>query len=144
MLKSVLFLDVERTDFCLCYRSVAMGSYSSALIPGKTHNCPLVCCAAAVDVPTQYVRGVWHIVSAASFHNPTDHLEKNKHKENNNGLLCAALSTKSCDGCSPFPPKEMEEFNSIVSTAERMNKQVAPAAEETSQSELQTLGSIHL
>lgn len=42
-----------------------------------------------------------------------------------------------------FPPKEMEEFNSIVSTAERMNKQVAVEGEETSHSELQALGSIH-
>lgn len=38
----------------------------------------------------------------------------------------------------------MEEFESIVSLAERLNKQVAPAVEETSQSERQALESIHV
>lgn len=39
--------------------------------------------------------------------------------------------------------KDTEEFDSIVSVAEKLNEQVAHAADERSQSELQTLGSIH-
>lgn len=44
---------------------------------------------------------------------------------------------------SRFSLKDTEEFHSIVSVAEKLNEQVAHAADERLQSELQTLGSIH-
>lgn len=40
--------------------------------------------------------------------------------------------------------EDTEEFESIVSIAEKLNEQVAHGADERLQSELQTLGSIHL
>lgn len=70
-------------------------------------------------------------------------LESHRPVSVKNKLLMAYSISSQLWHAFSISPKETEEFDSIVAIAERLNEQVAPAAEEGSQSELQTLGSIH-
>lgn len=96
----------------LVYRSVAMGSYSSALVPGKPYDCCHVCRNLEWNTGMLERCMLEEVAAYCCGKSPTFSVEL---------VLC-------CNACSLFVFvvfKETEEFDSIVSVAEKLNEQVA-------------------